>query len=223
MTDKQMNELVSFLLAGDESSSWSFICNLIEEKDSFYLFEDILTRSMRHIGELWENNDISVADEHIASNICNLLISRYNLESNNETTPLIVEDRPKAMLFCVQGEEHSIGMKMVSSIFKENGFDTRYLGANLPVKDSVVYANIWRPDVIGISLSIIYNLPTLLECLKELNQLDYSPEIIVGGRITSLYQLKSYCPSNVVVIEGLYHLRSWLKENKLCERVYVYN
>jgi len=222
MTDKQMNELVSFLLAGDENSSWSLICNLIEDKDSFFFFEDILTRSMRYIGELWENNDISVADEHVASNICNLLISRYNFQSNNETATL-VEGKPKAMLFCIQGEEHSIGMKMVSSIFKENGYDTRYLGANLPIKDSIIYANIWRPDIIGISLSIIYNLPTLLECLKKLNQLDYNPEIIVGGRITSLYQLKSYCPSNVVVIEGLYHLRSWLKENKLCERVYVYN
>jgi methanogenic corrinoid protein MtbC1 len=127
------------------------------------------------------------------------------------------------MVFCVQGEEHSIGAKMVSSIFKESGWDTRYLGANLPVKDSVIYANIWRPDVIGISLSLIYNLPTLLECLKELNQLDYNPEIIVGGRITSLYQLKNYCPSNIVVIEDLYQFRSWLKANKLCERAYAYN
>jgi hypothetical protein len=39
MTDKQVKELVSLLLAGDESSSWSFICNLIEEKDSFFYFE----------------------------------------------------------------------------------------------------------------------------------------------------------------------------------------
>ncbi|QOR66456.1 cobalamin-dependent protein [Cytobacillus suaedae] len=226
MNNHRIKELVQYMLTGDESSSWKLISEWIKDKDSVYLFEDILAAAMRYVGELWEINEITVADEHVASNVCNLLISRYSLESVPANDNIEVEihssrTTPKAMLFCIEGEQHSLGMKLVSSVFKEHGWDTRYLGANLPINDSIIYANRWRPDVIGISVALIYNLPALTEFLKRLDQLDYNPKIIVGGRITFLYHLESYCPETVLVLKDLYTLQALLLENRLCNQLHA--
>lgn len=224
MKEYNIKELVNYLLIGDESGSWNLISNWIMGKESVTLYENILAEAMRLVGDLWEMNEITVADEHVASNICNLLISRYTQELDiiNQQQPLtITEPERKAMLFCIEGEEHSIGMKMVSSLFKEYGWETRYLGANLPVHDAIIYANKWRPNVIGISLSIVYNLPKLIEFFNEINKLEYSPQIIVGGRITSLYRLENYCPSDVVIIKELHSLNTMFLENKLCTHTYA--
>ncbi|MBE4907264.1 cobalamin-dependent protein [Bacillus luteolus] len=223
MDHHRIKELVQYMLIGDESTSWKLISEWIKGRDSVFLFEDILAAAMRYVGDLWEINEITVADEHVASNVCNLLISRYTLDTipangSIENEIHSTSTTPKAMLFCIEGEQHSLGMKLVSSLFKEHGWDTRYLGANLPTNDSIIYANRWRPDVIGISVSLIYNLPALTEFLKRIDQLEYEPKIIVGGRITSLYHLESDCPENVLVLKDLYNLEALLLDNKLCNQ-----
>lgn len=223
MNEIEIKELVTYLLKGDEVNSWNLIQKYIKGKESTFLYENIVTRAMRYVGELWEMNEISVADEHVASNIFHLLISRFSLERNGEERAdhLGSDSRSKAMLFCIEGEEHSLGAKMASSLFEEYDWDTRYLGANLPINDAIIYANKWRPDVIGISVSIVYNLPILLEFLKEIDRLDYDPEIILGGRITILYPMEKYCPDHVVILKDLHSLRYLLDENKLCKPAHV--
>ncbi len=89
----------------------------IEGKDSLFLFEQILTRAMRHVGELWELNEISVADEHIATNVCQLLLSRYATEKIEQRQEFVPElwTKPKAMLFCIEG----IIDEVVQGIYEE--------------------------------------------------------------------------------------------------------
>ncbi|WP_456277671.1 cobalamin B12-binding domain-containing protein [Bacillus sp. AK128] len=216
MNELDLKKLVEFMLEGDEQSSWELIASWSAKRDSLYFYEEVLTNAMRYVGELWELNEITVADEHIASNVCNLLLARYQVLLSDFQD----DSNFKGMFFCIEGEEHSLGIRMVSSLFKENGWNTRYLGANLPVKDAIIYTNRWRPDVIGISISIIYNLPKLIEYVNELNQLDYQPEILVGGRITSLFPLESHIPTNVQVIRDLNSLHHLLVENKLCKELH---
>lgn len=43
------------------------------------------------------------------------------------------------------------------------------------------------PDVIGLSVSIAYNLPNLQTYVKALEDLNYGPTVLVGGRLAEKY------------------------------------
>lgn len=161
MQGNLVRDLANFLLSGDEHSAWAEISKLIDQGyDRLFIYENLnlLTRVMRYIGKLWEENEITVAEEHIASNICGYVLSKLG-----EGTEIKKNQPPgKVMMFCIEGEEHNLGLRMVHNVFREHNWDIRFFGSNIPVQDAVLFANKWRPDVLCISISIVYNLPNLI-------------------------------------------------------------
>jgi methanogenic corrinoid protein MtbC1 len=58
------------LLAGDRFNCKDIVQTLLDNKiDIKELYTDLFQRSMYEVGELWENNRISVANEHLATAI----------------------------------------------------------------------------------------------------------------------------------------------------------
>ena len=222
-----ISRLVDFLLEGDEQSSW----NLVEIYKNgellldSHLFYTAITDAMYEVGKLWEKNYITVAQEHIASNVCVLLLNKYSLLSDKiyKEEEKGLQKKNKALFLCIEGEEHSIGCRIVSNIFREHGWNTRYIGANVPFQECVSYAMSWRPKVIGLSASILYNIPNLVKTIETLSKLEDKPDIIVGGRLTTLFDIKSYCEEEFVVIRNLIELNEWLLSYKNCKNIYVFN
>jgi MerR family transcriptional regulator, light-induced transcriptional regulator len=67
-----MNQLVQAftksILAGDVHSLMELHSSSIHSKiDNFTFYEKIIKPSMYRIGDLWEKNQITVADEHLAT------------------------------------------------------------------------------------------------------------------------------------------------------------
>ncbi|ALC92853.1 hypothetical protein AM500_16665 [Bacillus sp. FJAT-18017] len=211
-----MQEYVNYLLDGNERLAIQFL-----ERNQFRskkeIFEEIITPAMQHIGQLWEMNKITVADEHLATGICDYLISRLYPPAQQEETP----KSKKAMFFCVEGERHYLGLKMANLLFEESGWETRYYGPDLPLEYAVAKAENWKPDVVGISVSIVYNLPIVKDYITSLTSLKQPPKVLVGGRIASKYQ-SSLSLSKVEIFEGLTELETWLRLYRTGGRTNVY-
>jgi methanogenic corrinoid protein MtbC1 len=84
---------------------------------------------------------------------------------------------------CISGELHEIGLRMISDLLELNGWNTYYLGANMP-GDSIIKTLIEKQaEVIGLSATMAYNLNEvskiigLIRSSKECKDL----KIIVGG------------------------------------------
>lgn len=131
-------------------------CLLHSLKDGFFHFyEKVVKPSMYRVGELWEKNQITVADEHLATATLKYLLA--TLFTHQEA----YEDQPKALLFCIEGEHHSLGLELANEVFKEKQWNTRYLGSNVPVKDALSFIDAWQPQVIGISIGMTTELVRL--------------------------------------------------------------
>lgn len=124
MNDAQ--QLADFLLQGDEQAAIQLIEEELTRTSQQQMMNDLLTPAMQHIGYLWENNQITVADEHLATAICDFILSKLDIQMK----PLQMLEKT-VLLMGVQDEEHYIGLKMVSSIFKQAGWRVRYLGPNI--------------------------------------------------------------------------------------------
>nr|WP_272885661.1 cobalamin B12-binding domain-containing protein [Fictibacillus marinisediminis] len=115
------------------------------------------------------------------------------------------------MFSCLEGEQHALGLKMVSSLFEEDGWHSRYMGADLPLEYTVHTAEKWLPDVIGLSVSIAYNLPNLKRYVEALESLNYGPTVVIGGRLAEKYDLRPYCSDKTVIIKDVAELQNWLE------------
>jgi MerR family transcriptional regulator, light-induced transcriptional regulator len=198
--------LASCLLEGDPDKAWACIENYPESARPD-VYHNLMTPAMRHIGHLWETNKITVADEHLATATCDFILSRLAYGIGKETSA------GKAMFLCLDGEQHYLGLKMVDSLFKEHGWETRYFGPSLPLEYALHTAENWKPDVIGLSVSIVYHLPKLQQYVDAFSRLPENPAVLVGGRLTDLYNLRPHCKEDTVILRSLPETERWIQND----------
>lgn len=106
------------LLSGDKALCVRIVKELLD-KDYHVreIYVSIFQQALYRIGELWEQNKISVATEHIASSITESLMTLVYPKLFSEKHI----DR-NAVIACVANEYHQIGAKMVADIFELHGW-----------------------------------------------------------------------------------------------------
>ncbi|WP_064094244.1 cobalamin B12-binding domain-containing protein [Rossellomorea aquimaris] len=206
-----MNQLVQTftksILTGDVHALLDFHSSSIQSKmDEINFYEKVVKPSMYRIGELWEKNQITVADEHLATaTLKYLLASLYTPHVINETSP-------KALLFCIEGEEHSLGLEMAHEVFKTNDWNTRFLGSNVPIKDIVTFIQSWEPHTVAISIGMTTELPRLKECIQEIEKNHPKMNILIGGRLISHYTLSFLETDQITCFDDLFELNKYLAD-----------
>ncbi len=166
------------LLSGDRSRCGDIVRDLLDRNVTVKtLYLDLFQRSMYEVGSLWEMNKVSVAVEHLATSITeSLLTLAYPRIFSAEHVG------KKAVISCVANEYHQIGGKMVADIFELHGWDGYFLGANTPINALLQMVQDKQPDLVGLSLSIFFNMPNLYNVLDQLRTAFPEMPVIVGGQ-----------------------------------------
>ncbi len=138
----------------------------------------LIEPAMRSIGDLWERRELSVADEHLATAISQDVAVRILMRSR-QAQP---RSRQRVVMAAVEGERHVLGLRLATDVLDSAGFDTFYLGADLPMAALVDACLIHRPAVLGLTVSIEDNLPTLLRTVDEVTRMMPELPVIVGGQ-----------------------------------------
>lgn len=139
-----------------------------------------LQPAMYAIGELWQKNRISVAQEHMATAITQDLLGELRKQ---------YEHKPKtgksAVFACTEGNHHVLGLKMVSDIFEVMGWTTYFLGANTPSESIMAMLDNTRPDLVGLSVSLPQHIQPLSNLLDDLRSefAGSCPSLVVGGQV----------------------------------------
>ncbi len=208
----QARELAELFLAGEDEKSLAAVLEYLDNHSHNELYHDLLTPAMYLIGDWWQQNIISVADEHLATAICDFVVSAAELK--RKPTEGI---QRKVMVLGPEGEDHYIGLKMVSSLFKEYGWHVQYLGPNLPLDAALESAQRWKPDVIAMSAALAYRLPALKAYSKAFQELDFKPSILIGGRAIATADISKIRTEGMLVVKDLPQLKNWLQTGKEAE------
>ncbi|WP_456272102.1 cobalamin B12-binding domain-containing protein [Bacillus sp. AK031] len=211
----QVRKLTELAIAGDlpEIHKW-YQENHEQSLSTIEFYEKLLKPVMERVGELWEKNKITVAEEHLATASIDYLMTqlRYQL-----VHPGLLKQSPSILLFCIEGEQHSLGLKMVSDVFRESNWNVKFLGSSVPTEEVTKFIRKWKPDVIGISISLSPLLPKLKDCLTLIGQFEEDVKILIGGRVVSLYNLEEFGIGNVHLCNDLRDIetfaRNGLKKN----------
>lgn len=120
------DELLERLAAFDGAGAHRVIDRAVDAYSVGGLVERIVIPVLQRTGELWEDGEMSVAQEHFTSHLLRgrlLAIGRAG-----ETG-----DGPLALLACPPGEEHDLGLLCFALVLRERGWRTTFLGANVPL------------------------------------------------------------------------------------------
>lgn len=178
------NVFLKEILNGNQKKSLEIakgIVNKPEDIENLYL--NLLHPVLYKVGELWENNEISVAHEHLAAG----MVSRIMSSVYNEIE-LDMEQKGKAVITSAPNEYHEIGAWMLSDLLEISGWKVFYLGANMASDDFPELLKEVKPDIICISVSMPFNIERVIELVKNIKCEDELKEVLimVGGRAFSL-------------------------------------
>ena len=167
------------LLAGDRDAASALMQASMEQGQRLVQVElHLIQPALYHIGLKWQRNQVSVAQEHLATAIAQSLMVQGLMRS----TPAPPNGK-KLLLACVEGNHHTVGLQMVADAFHLAGWNVNLLGANLPSSALVRHALDWKPDLLGLSVSFPQQLRVVKDVIARMTQAAGAqrPPVILGG------------------------------------------
>ena len=141
------------------------------------IYSDVLQTAMYRIGRLWEENKITVAQEHMATAITQFVIGHLY--------PLIDREvgfRGKLVLTGVQGEFHQVGALMVADVLEAAGWDVRFLGTDTPINGVLGAIEEHEAGLFGISATMLFNLSSVSRLVDSVRaKFGHQIRIMLGG------------------------------------------
>ena len=144
------------------------------------VYLQIFQPCQRELGRLWQAGEVSVAQEHYCTAATQLIMSQ--LAPRLFTT---ARNGRRAVIACVAGEAHEVGTRMIADLLELAGWDTIFLGGNVPVKSVVQTLVEHRADLLASSATMMYHLPAMIDLIDAVRAEPgcAALKIMVGGRL----------------------------------------
>lgn len=168
-----------FLLNGKRTEANSLIIQLYKQGVTLKeLYLNIFQQSQYEVGRLWQLNKISVAQEHYCTAATQWIISGLY--------PYLfgaAKSDKNVVALTIGGELHEMGIRMVADFFELHGWNSFYLGSNLPIEDIKLALNLYHAHVLAVSITLsnhLHQLKELIDAIKSESTLNHV-KIMIGG------------------------------------------
>jgi len=197
------------LLAGDEGAVRRALGEARERgADTAVIARDLVGPALCEVGDMWRRGEVSVAEEHLAT----ALVAR-SLSQLSASIPAPSIGSPRILFTCLEGEFHDLGIRILSDVAREAGWEAENLGANVPRHAMIEFVAVRRPDALGLSICLAGHVPEAAKTIEQLRAAAPGTKILAGGH--ALETDPSLCelvPADVTLPDVL-ALRDWLREN----------
>jgi MerR family transcriptional regulator, light-induced transcriptional regulator len=172
------HQYLSALLRYDRHSASTLILGAAQKKVSIReIYCHVFETCQYEIGRLWQSNIVSVAQEHYCTASAQLIMSQlypYIFRSDRTFRGTIVAA-------CVSGELHEIGARMLCDLLEMEGWNTIYLGANVPTAGVVAVLRDNHSNILAVSASMTFHIPAVREVIAAVRLASPETRILVGG------------------------------------------
>lgn len=170
------------LYKGEDSRAIAYIETLLAEGTPLRtVYAGILEPVLHEMGRLWQEEKLTVAQEHFASGLIRRIMDRQHDK--------IARGRGRRrggktlVAACVGEELHEIGIRMVADFFEMDGWYVYYTGANTPPKSILDAVREQNADALALSITIPSRLPDISYLIRLLRAEPDTArvKVIVGG------------------------------------------
>jgi len=141
------------------------------------IYVEILSESMRRVGELWHTAEITVDTEHYCTSVTQMAMAQmydrlFDGMRKNKTI----------LSVCPGMELHEMGARIISDLFENHGWDSIFLGAAVPVDYIIDSVRENQPDLITLSVSMPQHLIDCEKAVREIKGTFPDIKVAVGGK-----------------------------------------
>ncbi|MFO7650850.1 MAG: cobalamin-dependent protein [bacterium] len=154
----------------------------------------IVQPALAEVGRLWEQNEMSVAEEHAATEVC-----RYALMRMYDQLPEPAPAGRVGLVGCVPGEDHEVGTWLVGAELERRGWDICYIGRGVPEDDLVRGIRAVKAEAAFLSSQHVTNLPATRQLVERLRRDLPNVRVVLGGHAANLAAERLARPGVAVV------------------------
>jgi DNA-binding transcriptional MerR regulator len=140
------------------------------------LILDVIGPALNSIGEAWEQGQITIATEHLASNYLRQRLLMW----------MVTGPPPRAgnpiVLACAPGEWHEGSLLMLGVLLRRQGWPVVYLGQNVPFNDLAKFIDDLHPSAVVLVAMCDEPARVLIDWPHWIKQQGSQPLIAFGGR-----------------------------------------
>jgi hypothetical protein len=119
------------------------------------LVADVLAPVQAEVGERWQRNVLTTADEHAATAAVDNALAALAVTASVADAP----DLGTMAVVCAEGDWHTLPARMAAEQWRWAGWDVAYLGGSLPPGDLTRWLSSARPDVLAVTCSVSMFIP----------------------------------------------------------------
>jgi len=128
------------------------------------------------VGERWAKGDLQIYEEHLLSQVLTRFLSR-EITIKQKTAK-----KPKVLLATLPGEEHTLGLLMISALLSSHDITVINIGGEVPLDQVVNAVERYEVDVLGVTFSGAYQYENIRKHLNELrDSVAQGVDIWIGG------------------------------------------
>jgi methanogenic corrinoid protein MtbC1 len=126
----------------------------------------VIQEAQREIGRLWQEDRVSIAQEHMATAISQLALAHLYLHAEGAAPK-----GRKILVAGVEGELHDFPARLVADALDLAGYEVRFLGASVPVDSLLSAIDAERPDLVAFSVTMTFHAPALRSTVRRVREL----------------------------------------------------
>lgn len=167
--EQPMRALSDALVAFDEARAHAALDQLIASLSLETFLRTVVLPLLQEIGEGWERGEITIAQEHFASNVIRGRLMALGRGWGRGTGR-------HALLAAPAGEQHDLGLVVLALMLRDHGWRVTFLGADAPISTITDTARRVLPEVVVLAL-----LETLALDASEVQELARGRRVLIGG------------------------------------------
>ena len=154
-------ELAYALHGLDEPAAQAILDRLFAVGTVEAALSDVILPYLRELGARWEREEVTVAQEHFASNVLRGRLLGLARGWGRGVGPI-------AMLACLPGEQHELGLIAFGLALRSHGWRISYFGGNTPLETVESAAKHLEPRLIALSAVTSEPIQASLPHLRDL-------------------------------------------------------
>jgi diguanylate cyclase (GGDEF)-like protein len=138
------------------------------------IVENLLAAAQREVGERWQRNELTAADEHLATGVTGAALDALT----GETTP--PSSGGLTVITCAEGDWHSLAAQMFGASLRSHGVGVQVLGASTPAEAVAEFLGRSDADSLAVSCSLAMFFPGAARLADAAHR--QGIPVIMGGR-----------------------------------------
>jgi MerR family transcriptional regulator, light-induced transcriptional regulator len=159
--DREVERLRDRLEAFDDAGAHAVLDELLARFAVETVLRDVVLPYLVNLGDRWQAGDVSVGQEHFASNLLRARLLSLAQGWGQGTGP-------RAVLAAAPGEHHDLGLIICGLVLWRQGLRVVFLGADCPIDTLITAVHAVRPALVVLSAVTSDAYDAVRDALREL-------------------------------------------------------